>query len=77
MTLPRGFPQRLRFFRTESGLSVAQLAAAVGVTPARAYQWEAGANCTLARLDMIAAALGINARLLLDGPEAADEPGAE
>ncbi len=54
-------------------MSVAELAAAIGVSSARVYQYEGGEDPTLDRLQRIAVALGINVRLLLDGPDLSDE----
>lgn len=78
---PRGFSQRLKFFTAEAGLTVPQLARAVGCKPEAIYNWHAGGGITFRNLQRVADALGINARLLLDGPElpAAEEqdPAAE
>jgi transcriptional regulator with XRE-family HTH domain len=42
MTTPVPTPKTIRELRTEHGLSQAQLAASLGVTPGSVYMWETG-----------------------------------
>ena len=71
---PRGFPQRLKFYCEEAGVSVTELARALDISTSAVYQWHTGGNISLTNLHKVAGVLGINARLLLDGPEAASSP---
>lgn len=70
MTELRGFPQRLKFFRTEAGLTSAQMARGLGVSTAAVALWETGrGGITNKNIHRVADLLGINVRLLFDGPE--------
>lgn len=74
MTVPlRGFSQRLKFFRAEAGLSSAEMARKLNVSTATVSAWENGdgkSGIRMANLHRVADLLGINVRLLLDGPDA-------
>ena len=56
-------PQRIKHWRLAAGLTLEQLAAAVGVTHGAVWQWEDGRNPpTVANLSKIAAACGVELR---------------
>lgn len=64
----QGVASRIAFFRIEAGLTGADLARALDVTPQAVSAWERGiAQPTVANLHRIADAVGVPVRMLLDG----------
>lgn len=69
-----GLPARLNRLRREAGLTLADVAAALGVSKPTVWAWEKGKARPLPeRLDAIAEALGVTTDCLAPGPSAAGE----
>jgi transcriptional regulator with XRE-family HTH domain len=70
----RGISQRIVFFRTEAGLSGAELARRLSLTSSAVSAWETGvAEPTGKNRRRLAAVLGIPERMLLDDVEVQDD----